>query len=261
MADELAHRHATEAWRIFKIIAEFVDGFETLGELPLGVSVFGSARTLPSHPHYEAARRCAQLFAKNGRPVITGGGPGIMEAANRGAMEAGGVSVGLNISLPMEQTPNAYQTHSLFFDYFFARKVMFVKYARAFVIFPGGYGTLDEFFESLTLIQTGKIDPFPVLCYDTAFWDGAMRWARDTLADSFKTIHQRDVSLFRVTDDVDEIVEEVEKFFRGEGSFCEVGAKPRPPGRAGEITAEGTRKGVSGKKSTTAYPMPEGPGI
>lgn len=258
MSDDHPHRLALEAWRVFKIVAEFVDGFDTLGGLPTAVSIFGSARTAQNDPHYEAARRCARLLAERGRAIITGGGPGIMEAANRGAMEASGVSVGLNISLPMEQAPNAYQTHSLYFDYFFARKVMFVKYAKAFVIFPGGYGTLDEFFEALTLIQTLKIAPFPVLCYGSDFWAGPVRWARETLAERYKTINPRDVNLFRVTDDVDEIVETIEAHLRGEGDFCEMDGVH---GREAEMTAEGTRRGVSPRRSPTAYPLPNGPAI
>ncbi len=170
MASEHHNDMARESWRVFKIMSEFVEGFETLSTLPPGVSIFGSARTQPGHPDYENARILAADLAKRGHAVITGGGPGIMEAANRGAHEAGGISVGLNIALPHEQEPNPYQTVRLDFDYFFCRKVMFVKYARSFVIFPGGFGTMDEFFESLTLIQTLKIDPFPVICIGTKFW-------------------------------------------------------------------------------------------
>lgn len=261
MPEERPHQMAMEAWRVFKIVAEFVEGFDTLGSLPPAVSIFGSARTPSNDPNYVAARRCARMLAEHGRAIITGGGPGIMEAANRGAMEGGGVSVGLNISLPMEQAPNAFQTHSLFFDYFFARKVMFVKYAKAFVIFPGGFGTLDEFFEALTLIQTAKIAPFPVVCFGSDFWEGPVRWARETLALRYKTISPRDVDLFRVTDSVDEVVDIVERHLRGEGDFCEVSGAPGSAGAAGEMTAEGTRRGVSAKRSPTSYPLPNGPAI
>ena len=265
MASESAgQRRGEEAWRVFKIMAEFVEGFETLALLPPSVSIFGSARTAPDDPAYTAARRCGRELARRGIGVITGGGPGIMEAGNRGAFEADGVSVGLNISLPMEQTPNAYQSHALHFDYFFVRKVMFVKYAKAFVIFPGGFGTLDEFFESLTLVQTLKIPPFPVICWGREFWADAVRWMRATLAERHRTIGESDLDLFHVTEDVDEIVEMIARHLRGEGRFCELPGRPMElpaDGRVGELTAEGTRVGRSTKRSPSAYPLPDGPGI
>ena len=174
--DEFTH---TDTWRVFRIMGEFVEGFDDLATLTRGVSIFGSARTSPGDPMYEAAEETAALLVRAGFSVITGGGPGIMEAGNRGAFHAGGVSVGCNIELPFEQKPNPYQTRSLKFKYFFVRKMMFVKYSQAFVIFPGGFGTLDELFESLTLIQTHKIRNFPVVMYGSRYWGGLMTWIRD----------------------------------------------------------------------------------
>ncbi len=197
---------ARDTWRMFRILGEFTDGFEVMNSIAPAVSIFGSARTPESAPEYQQAMECARQFCKKDFAVITGGGPGIMEAGNRGAFECGGTSVGLNIKLPHEQDPNPYQTHSIDFRYFFVRKVMFVKYACGFVIFPGGFGTLDEFFESLTLIQTVKIDPFPVVCVGHKFWDGLLDWAASTLRDEYKTISPKDLDLLTVTDDVDEAV-------------------------------------------------------
>src|SRR5882762_6385064 len=165
--DEFTH---TDTWRVFRIMGEFVQGFDELATLTRGVSIFGSARSLPTDADYKAAQETAALLAHAGLTVITGGGPGIMEAANRGAFEAGGVSVGCNITLPQEQEANKYQTITLDFHYFYARKVMFVKYASALICFPGGYGTLDEFFEIMTLIQTLKIQAFPIILYGSAYW-------------------------------------------------------------------------------------------
>src|SRR5690349_17524612 len=165
-----------DSWRIFRIMAEFVEGFEALADLGRAVTIFGSARTHPDDRYFKAAEETARLLAKSGFSVITGGGPGIMEAGNKGAFEAGGQSIGLNITLPHEQNANRYQTISLDFHYFYARKVMFVKYAAAFICFPGGYGTLDEFFEVLTLVQTLKIEAFPILLYGKDFWDGLVEW-------------------------------------------------------------------------------------
>jgi len=159
-----------ESWRIFKIISEFVEGFEQLADVGPAVSVFGSARTAPEHENYRQALYLGNLLAKNDITVITGGGPGIMEAANRGAKEAGGRSIGLNITLPLEQKPNDYATELVSFKYFFVRKVMLIKYARAFVVFPGGFGTMDEMFEAITLIQTHKMKPFPIILYGSRFW-------------------------------------------------------------------------------------------
>src|ERR1041385_1539522 len=169
--DEFTH---TDPWRVFRIMGEFVEGFDELASLSRAIAVFGSARTQPDDPEYKAAQETGALFAAQGFAVITGGGPGIMEAANRGAFEAGGLSIGCNIELPFEQRPNAYQTLSLTFKYFFVRKMMFVKYSLAFVIFPGGFGTLDELFEALTLIQTRKIRNFPVVLFGSRYWSGLM---------------------------------------------------------------------------------------
>jgi uncharacterized protein (TIGR00730 family) len=195
-----------ETWRLFRIQAEFVDGFETMAELGPAVSVFGSARFDEDHPSYQQAVDCARLLTDRGFAVLTGGGPGIMEAGNRGAFEAKGVSVGLNIRLPHEQDPNPYQTHELDFRYFFVRKVMFVKYAVGFICFPGGFGTMDEFFESLTLIQTLKIDPFPVVCVGTDYWDGLIGWVKNTMRDKYQTISPEDLELFHTTNSVEEAV-------------------------------------------------------
>ncbi len=202
-----------ETWRLFRILGEFVDGFEVMSEVGPAVAIFGSARTPEDHPTYAAARDTAKVLVDREFSVITGGGPGIMEAGNRGAIEANGTSVGLNIRLPMEQAPNPYQTHSLDFRYFFVRKVMFVKYAVGFIVFPGGFGTMDELFESLTLIQTLKIKPFPVVCIGHDYWDGLVDWMAKTLRDEYKTISPEDLHLFSVTDDVDEAVEIIAKAY------------------------------------------------
>jgi uncharacterized protein (TIGR00730 family) len=201
----------TDTWRVFRIMGEFVQGFEDLAQITNGVAIFGSARTLPDDPSYQAARETAALLARAGFAVITGGGPGIMEAANRGAFEAGGASVGCNIELPDEQKPNQYQTLSLKFKYFFVRKMMFVKYSNAFIIFPGGFGTLDELFESLTLIQTKKIRDFPVVLYGTQYWGSMIEWIRDTVLSEGKIAGQ-DLKLLHLTDSPSEIVEIVSRF-------------------------------------------------
>jgi uncharacterized protein (TIGR00730 family) len=185
---------------VLRIMGEFVWGFDNLADVRDGVSIFGSARTKPDSPEYEAAVETARLLAKAGICVITGGGPGIMEAANRGAKEAGGLSIGCNIELPFEQGSNAYLTRSLNFKFFFVRKTMFVKYATAFIVFPGGYGTLDELFEALTLIQTGKVKHFPVILMGKSYWSGLTEWLERTVAAERK-VDARDLLLFRVTDD------------------------------------------------------------
>ncbi len=202
LVDELT---VSESWRIFRIMAEFIDGFEVLSKIPPAVSIFGSARTHPSDSDYKKAEETAAKFVKGGYAVITGGGPGIMEAANKGASEAEGVSVGLNINLPYEQKPNKYIGTYLDFRYFFVRKVMFVKYSTAFVIFPGGFGTLDEFFESIGLIQTHKIKPFPVILVGRDYWKGLKDWMEKTLLAGGK-ISPEDFNLFHIIDDPDEIV-------------------------------------------------------
>ncbi len=187
-------------------MAEFVEGFETMSAIGPAVSIFGSARTSTTHPYYLAAEAVAREFARRKLAVITGGGPGIMEAANKGAYEAGGVSIGLNIQLPHEQKPNPYQTIPLDFRYFYARKVMFVKYASALVCFPGGFGTMDELFEILTLIQTHKIEPTPVVLFGTEYWRGLFDWLKGTMQES-QYISAGDTDIFRMTDSTDEAVQ------------------------------------------------------
>jgi uncharacterized protein (TIGR00730 family) len=189
----------TEPWRVLRIQGEFVEGFETLADLGPAVTIFGSARTRVEDPLYAAAVETARLLAEAGLVIITGGGPGIMEAGNRGAKLAGGKSVGLNIELPFEQGTNAYVEVPINFRYFFVRKTMFVKYAQAFVIFPGGFGTLDELFEALTLIQTGKVSNFPVILFGEEYWSGLLKWLRETLQGEGK-IAEADLELIEVTD-------------------------------------------------------------
>jgi uncharacterized protein (TIGR00730 family) len=195
----------SDSWRVLRIMGEFVWGFDNLADVSDGVTIFGSARTQPTDPYYQRAVETARLLAKAGISVITGGGPGIMEAANRGAMEAGGMSIGCNIELPFEQGSNAYLTRSLNFKFFFVRKMMFVKYATAFIVFPGGYGTLDELFEALTLIQTGKVKHFPVILFGREYWSGLVNWLTRTVAAERK-INPADLNLFKVTDDPAEAV-------------------------------------------------------
>ena len=190
----------SDSWRVLRILGEFVWGFDHLSDVVDGVTIFGSARTTPADPHYVKAVQTAMLLARAGIPVLTGGGPGIMEAANRGCKEAGGLSIGCNIELPFEQGSNAFLSRSLNFKFFFVRKTMFVKYATAFIVFPGGYGTLDELFEALTLIQTGKVKHFPVILFGSAYWAGLVEWLTRTVAEERK-INPTDLLLFRVTDD------------------------------------------------------------
>jgi uncharacterized protein (TIGR00730 family) len=198
-----------DPWRVLRIQSEFVEGFGLLAELPRAVSVFGSARTPRDHPHYAAGVQIGAALADAGYAIITGGGPGAMEAANRGASEAGGLSVGLGIELPFEQELNEWVDVGIAFRYFFVRKTMFVKYAQAFVILPGGFGTLDELFEALTLVQTRKVTRFPVILFGTEYWSGLVDWIRGTLVAS-GTIHEADLDLFVVTDDVAEVVSTIQ---------------------------------------------------
>lgn len=200
-----------ESWRIFRIISEFVDGIETLGQISPAVSVFGSARVTEDNPVYELGRRVGRLLAQSGFTVITGGGPGCMEAANRGAREAGGKSVGLLIELPQEQSANPYTTIKVQFRYFFVRKVMFVKYAVAYVILPGGFGTLDELFESLTLIQTMRIKPFPVVLLGKDYWKDLVGWVRKTMLGKHGLIGPKDLDLLQVMDDPQEAVAHIKR--------------------------------------------------
>jgi hypothetical protein len=203
----------SEAWRVFRIMGEFVEGFDTLAQLGPAVSIFGSARTLPGQPDYLAAERVAQLLAEAGFTIITGGGPGIMEAANKGALAGGGESVGCNIELPFEQGMNEYVRTAVNFRYFFVRKTMFVKYAEAFVIFPGGYGTMDELFESLTLIQTGKVRNFPVVLFGSRYWGPLVQWLRETMLREEKILAD-DLELFTMTDSPEETVRVILQAFR-----------------------------------------------
>jgi uncharacterized protein (TIGR00730 family) len=194
-----------DTWRIFRILAEFVEGFEMLAKIPPAVAMFGSARSLPGSPGYEKAQAISALLGKNGYSVITGGGPGVMEAANKGATESGAISVGLNIELPLEQKPNIYANKLLNFRYFFVRKVMFVKYSIAFVILPGGFGTLDELFEAITLIQTRKIKPFPVILVGKEYWKGLLDWIGSTLLRE-KMIAVEDLDIIKTVDTPEEVL-------------------------------------------------------
>jgi len=190
---------SSDSWRVFRILGEFVGGFDSLATITHGVSVFGSARTDETNEYYQAAVETGKLLAEAGFEVITGGGPGIMEAANRGAFEAGKISVGCNIELPFEQSANPYQNKSLTFKYFFVRKTMFIKYSNAYVIFPGGFGTLDELFEALTLIQTRKIRNFPVVLFGSSYWKGLLAWLTSTMLNE-KNINPEDLGLMHLTD-------------------------------------------------------------
>ncbi|TME63084.1 MAG: TIGR00730 family Rossman fold protein [Chloroflexi bacterium] len=210
-ADEYAFERAlhfdftiTDPWRVLRIMSEFVYGFDALAHVPPCVTIFGSARTSPDDPSYAAAVETARSLAKAGFGIITGGGPGIMEAANKGAQEGGNLSIGCNIELPFEQAPNPYLDISLDFRYFFVRKTMFVKYSNAFIIFPGGFGTMDELFEALTLIQTKKVSNFPVILYGSKYWEGLLNWIRVTMLEEEK-VSEDDVSLLRISDDPQEI--------------------------------------------------------
>jgi uncharacterized protein (TIGR00730 family) len=200
----------SESWRLFKIIGEFVDGVEAMHDLGPAVSIFGSARIKPDHPYYQKTHEIAGMLADNGFAVITGGGGGVMEAANKGAAEKNGKSVGMNIILPMEQTPNPYANIRLQFHYFFVRKVMFVKYAFAYIIMPGGFGTLDELFEAVTLIQTHRIKPLPVILFGSRYWSGLIDWIKARLIDE-KMISQDDLNILHITDEMDEVLRIVQK--------------------------------------------------
>jgi uncharacterized protein (TIGR00730 family) len=198
-----------ESWRLFKIIGEFVEGIDALHNIGPAVSFFGSARTKPSDSYYKIAEKTAALFVKNKFAIITGGGGGIMAAANKGALEAGGTSVGLNIVLPFEQKPNPFTNIEIEFKYFFIRKVMFVKYALAYIIFPGGLGTLDELFEAVTLIQTKRIRPFPLILVGSTYWSGLVDWIKDRLLEH-KMISPEDLNILKILDDPEEILKTVE---------------------------------------------------
>ncbi|KAA3646024.1 MAG: TIGR00730 family Rossman fold protein [Bacteroidetes bacterium] len=218
--DKFAERNwnetkSNDSWAIFKIMAELVNGYENLSKIGPCVSIFGSARTKPDHKYYKIADELAFQICKKGYGVITGGGPGIMEAANKGAHRAGGKSVGLNIDLPFEQHGNPYidEDKSLTFDYFFVRKVMFVKYAQGFVVLPGGFGTLDEFFEAVTLIQTHKIGKFPIVLMSKSFWGGLINWIKETLIETNQNANPEDLDIFYLADTVEEAVEYIDSFY------------------------------------------------
>jgi uncharacterized protein (TIGR00730 family) len=194
----------TDPWRVLRIMSEFVNGFDALAHIPASVAIFGSARTQADNPTYEAAVETARLLARAGFGIITGGGPGVMEAGNKGAQDGGNLSIGCNIELPFEQFSNPYLDVSLDFNYFFVRKTMFIKYSSAFIIFPGGFGTMDELFEALTLIQTHKVSHFPVILYDSTFWGGLLQWMRDVMVPR-NTVSPQDLNLLRICDDPEEI--------------------------------------------------------
>ena len=200
-----------ESWRLFRILGEFVEGVETLHDLGPAVTIFGSARTRPDDPVYQKAERLAELFVKAGFAVITGGGGGVMEAANKGAAKAGGPSVGLNIKLPFEQAPNPYADLKLEFKYFFVRKVMFIKYAAAYIALPGGFGTLDEVFETMTLIQTKRVKPFPIILVGSDYWSGLLDWIKARLKDT-GLISPADMDIVQVLDEPEEVVAMVKRF-------------------------------------------------
>ncbi|NBC83844.1 MAG: TIGR00730 family Rossman fold protein [Bacteroidetes bacterium] len=204
-----------DSWNVFKIMAEFVEGYEKLAKIGPCVSIFGSARTEPGNKYYELARDIAFKLTQLGYGIITGGGPGVMEAGNLGAKEGGGASVGLNIVLPFEQVPNDYIDNDklINFDHFFVRKVMFMKYAQGFIVLPGGFGTLDELFEALTLIQTEKIGEFPIILVGKTYWDGLISWVRDHMLEVESNISEKDLKLFRVVDTADEAVTHINKFY------------------------------------------------
>lgn len=219
MRQEKRHKNWNEiktndSWALFKIMGEFVNGYEKLSRIGPCVSIFGSARTQPGHPYYKLAVSIAEKISDNGYGIITGGGPGIMEAGNKGAHLAGGTSVGLNIELPFEQHDNAFidSDKSIDFDYFFVRKVMFVKYSQGFVVLPGGFGTLDELFEALTLIQTHKIDRFPIILVGTEFWSGLVEWIKTTLVNA-GNISPKDIHLIQLVDTEDEVLEILNTFY------------------------------------------------
>lgn len=210
-----AEAKSNDSWSIFKIMSEFVEGYERMQRIGPCVSIFGSARTKPDHPYYQMTVDIAKRLTQKGYGVITGGGPGIMEAGNKGAREGGGTSVGLNIDLPFEQSSNQWIDHdkSIDFDYFFVRKVMFVKYSQGFIVMPGGFGTMDELFESLTLIQTNKIGRFPIILVGKQFWSGLVDWIKGTLLEEESNISPGDMDLFIVVDSAEEAVSEIDKFY------------------------------------------------
>jgi uncharacterized protein (TIGR00730 family) len=214
---DISESPVKDLWRIFRVMAEFVEGFEELASVGPAVSIFGSARTGPDDRYYKLAKQTSSELSKAGFAIITGGGGGVMEAANEGATLAGGKSIGLNIELPMEQVPNDYQNVSLNFRYFFVRKVMFLKYAHGFIVFPGGFGTMDEFFESLVLIQTLKQASFPVLLMGSEYWDGLIKWINEQMLEQHKYISPDDMNVFTILDDPQDAVKIIVDFREGPG--------------------------------------------
>lgn len=214
---------AENSWTLFKVLSEFVEGFEKLTEQGPSVSIFGSARTKPDHKYYQKAVEIAKLLTENGYGVITGGGPGIMEAGNKGAADANGKSVGLNIDLPFEQGSNPYVDgdKNLNFRYFFIRKVMFVKFAQAFVVLPGGFGTMDELFEVITLVQTGKISKVPIILVGTDFWSGMKSWIQEVLLEREGNISPKDLDLIPVVDEAEEVIAIINDFYRGHDEWLQ----------------------------------------
>lgn len=204
------------SWRMFKIMAEFVEGFEKMNKIGPCISIYGSARTKPNNPYYLLSEKLAQSLVKEGYGIITGGGPGIMEAANKGAHESKGKSIGLNIDLPFETAPNKYidPDKLINHNYFFVRKVMFVKYAQAFVFLPGGYGTLDELFECLTLIQTKKIEPVPIVLMGKHYWEGLINWITEVMLHEEQNVSQKDLDLFYITDNPNEVIEHINDYYK-----------------------------------------------
>lgn len=207
-----------DSWSVFKVMGEIVEGYERLSKIGPCISIFGSARTPESDFYYNETVKLSEQISKKGLGIITGGGPGIMEAANRGAKNAGGISVGLNIKLPFEQEPNEYidKENSIDFDYFFVRKIMFVKYAQAFVVMPGGFGTLDELFEALTLVQTHKIEKIPVILYGKKFWNGCIEWLEEIVLLKYSNISKEDLDLFKLVDSPEEVLKIIDKHYKNQ---------------------------------------------
>ena len=247
---------AEETWRVFRIMAEFVEAIEVMSEIGPAVSIFGGSRMKRSDAAYQQARHMAGLLARAGVGVITGGGPGVMEAASRGAFENDGSSVGLNIYLPNEQEANPYQTVSLDFRYFFCRKVMFVRFCMGFVVFPGGFGTLDEFFEAMTLIQTEKTSRFPVILMGSRYWNPLVRWLRDTCLEGYSAIDASDLDLFVVTDDEEHGVSVLLEFMKEQSAAAaqQGTGEAKPAASLTDLTARGSRSGARTK------PRPNEPG-
>lgn len=253
---------AMDSWRVFRIMAEFVEGFDVMAPVGRAITIYGSARTKPEDPDYKACETTARLLAQSGFAIITGGGPGIMEAGNKGAFEAGGTSVGLNISLPHEQEANKYQTISVDFHYFYARKVMLVKYASGFIYFPGGFGTLDEFYETMTLIQTTKMDFFPIVLYGSDYWKGLIDWMSRTLKGRY--IDSVDLDIFKLVDSPQEAVAWIKKGLKRRWWHPADVEEPlngagRPPIRSiasGADTGEGTRYGRRPRRTDRPHAKP-----